>query len=71
MQTITEVRERVTENAKPLINSAIEKTGPVLTSAIERAINVFERIDPDSSNREAYFRSQEPNASGDASVSSQ
>ena len=71
MQTITEVRDRVAANAKPLIDSAIEKTGPVLASVMERAIGAVEHIDPESSNREAYFKSQEqPEASRDASVSS-
>jgi len=70
MQKITEVRDRVTEHFKPIINSGIEKTGPVLTSAIERAINAVECIDPEASNREAYFKSNEPEASGEASVSS-
>ena len=70
MQTITQVRDRVTANAKPLINAAIEKTAPVLTSAVERTIGVVEQIDPEASNREAYFRSQEAGA-GDAAVSSQ
>ena len=59
MQTISEVRDRVTANAKPLLNTAIEKTGPVLTSAIQRAIGVVERIDPEASNREAYFKTKE------------
>ena len=71
MQTITEVRDRVAANARPLIDSAIEKTGPVLASVMERAIGAVEHIDPESSNREAYFKSKEqPEASGDASVSS-
>ena len=71
MQTITEVRDRVAANTKPLIDSAIEKTGPVLASVMERAIGAVEHIDPESSNREAYFKSQEqPEASRDASVSS-
>ena len=70
MQTITEVRDRVTANAKPLLNSAIEKTGPVLTSAIQRAIGVVERIDPEASNRESYFKSQEQPDVEDAAVSS-
>lgn len=73
MQTITEVRDRVTANAKPLLNSAIEKTGPVLTSAIQRAIGVMESIDPEASNREAYFKSpqsKEQPAVEDAAVSS-
>ena len=55
MQTITEVRDRVTETVKPMLNTAVEKTAPVLTSAIERAIGVAERIDPEAQNREAYF----------------
>lgn len=42
MQTITQVRDRVTANAQPLINAAIEKTAPVLTSAVERTIGVVE-----------------------------
>lgn len=64
MQTITEVRDRVTETVKPVLNTAIEKTTPVLTSAIERAIEVVERIDPEASNREAYFGSQQSPATG-------
>ena len=72
MQRITEVRARVAANAKPLIDSAIEKTGPMLASVMERAIGAVEHIDPEASNRESYFKSQEqPEASGDASVSSQ
>ena len=63
MQTITEVRDKVTANVKPVLDAAVEKSTPVLTSAIERAIGVVERIDPDASNREAYFRNQEPAAS--------
>jgi len=55
MQTITEVRDRVTETVKPVLDTAVEKTAPVLTSAIERAIGVVERIDPEAQNREAYF----------------
>lgn len=58
MQTISEVRDRVTANAKPILDTAIEKTGPVLTSAIERAIGVVERIDPEASNRDAYFKTE-------------
>ena len=48
MQTITEVRDRVTETVKPMLNTAVEKTAPVLTSAIEHAIGVAERIDPEA-----------------------
>ena len=48
--------ERLTETVKPVLSSAIEKTTPLISSAIERTIGVVERIDPDSANREAYFK---------------
>ena len=48
--------ERLTETVKPVLSSAIEKTTPLISSAIERTIGVVERIDPESANREAYFR---------------
>lgn len=52
MQTIT---EKVTETVKPVINTAIQKTTPALTSVIEGAISVVERIDPEAKQREPVF----------------
>ena len=57
-QKITEVSERITETVKPVLTSAIEKTAPILTSAIEKTIGSVERIDPDSANRDSYFRQE-------------
>lgn len=68
MQTISEVRDKVAANGKLVLNAAVEKSTPVLASALESAIGVMERIDPDSSNREAYFRSGVPEASGEAAA---
>jgi len=45
MQTIS---EKVTETVKPVVASAIQKTTPVVTAAIEGAISVLERIDPEA-----------------------
>jgi len=54
MQTI---KDTVTSTVKPVIESAIEKGAPVLTSAMETAISAVERIDPEAQQREAYFKS--------------
>ena len=44
------------EKATPIIGAAIDKAAPVLTSAVERTIGAVERIDPEASQREAYFK---------------
>lgn len=52
MQTI---KDKVTSTVKPVIESAIERGTPVLTAAVEGAISVVERFDPEAKQREAYF----------------
>ena len=47
--------QTVSETVKPMLEKAVEKTTPVLTSAIEGAISVVERIDPQSSQREVVY----------------
>ena len=38
MRTVTSVRDRVIETVKPKVTTVVEKTAPVLTSAIEGTI---------------------------------
>lgn len=52
MQTI---QDKVTSTGKAVIDSAIERGTPVLTAAVQGAISVAERIDPEAKQREAYF----------------
>ena len=53
MQTIN----NITETVRPVFTKAVERTTPVLTSAIEGAITFVERIDPTASQREPVFSS--------------
>lgn len=50
------MQQKIIETVKPVLATAIEKTTPLLTTAIEKTIGVVEKIDPDSSNRDSYFR---------------
>jgi hypothetical protein len=58
MQTINQI----TETVRPVFTKAVERTTPVLTSAIEGAITLVERIDPTSSQREPVFGSSSASA---------
>ena len=49
------IKDTVTSTVKPVIDTAIQKGAPVLTQAIEGAISLAERIDPDARQREAVF----------------
>lgn len=49
------IKDTVTSTVKPVIDTAIQKGAPVLTQAIEGAIGMAERIDPDARQREAFF----------------
>ena len=71
MEKITQVRDQVVDTVGPVLNKAIEKTTPVLTTAISGAIGVVERMDPDATNREAVYGSapkqtEESSAAADA-----
>ena len=55
-QTITQVRDKVTGTVAPVLETAVQKGAPVLTSAIEGVISVAERFDPEASQREAVFK---------------
>ena len=50
------MQQKIIETVKPVLVTAIEKTTPLLTTAIEKTIGVVEQIDPESSNRDSYFR---------------
>ena len=52
MQTIN----NITETVRPVFTKAVERTTPVLTSAIEGAITFVERLDPTASQREPVFK---------------
>ena len=54
----------ITETVKPVLAKAVEKTTPVLTSAIEGAITLVERLDPTASQREPVFRASASEPSG-------
>ena len=63
MESLNQARVKVTETVAPVINSAIERTTPVVTSTIESAIGLVERIDPDAASREAVFKQAAPASS--------
>ena len=67
MEKITQVRDQVVDTVGPVLNKAIEKTTPVLTTAISGAIGVVERMDPDATNREAVYGSA-PKQTGESSA---
>ena len=58
----------MTSTGKAVIESAIERGTPVLTAAVEGAISVAERIDPEAKQREAYFAQGAAAASGEEEV---
>jgi len=59
MQTIGTIKEKVTSTVKPVIESAITRGTDAATAAVEGAIALHERIDPEARQREAYFTTSE------------